>query len=119
MSQWTDVERRVERVRRFAALLDDKYAVPGTRLRFGLDSLVGLVPGVGDAATAIAGLWLIAEARRLRVSRGVLVRMCMNLLVDSTLGAVPVAGDVFDLYWKSNRRNAELLERYLKQRSSA
>ena len=116
MSQWEEVERRLQRVRRFAGMMDDKYALPGTRIRFGLDSLVGLLPGAGDAATAIAGLWLIAEAFQLKASYGVLIRMCVNLLLDSTLGAIPIVGDVFDLFWKSNRRNAEMLERFLKQR---
>lgn len=115
MSQWNDVERRLNRVRRVAGLMDDKFAIPGTRIRFGLDSLVGLVPGVGDAATSVAGLWLVVEAARLKTPRGILLRMCLNLFVDSTLGAVPLAGDVFDLYWKSNRRNAVLLEKFLQQ----
>ncbi|MCA9136471.1 MAG: DUF4112 domain-containing protein [Planctomycetales bacterium] len=118
MSQWEDVERRLQRVRKLAQLMDDKFAIPGTRIRFGLDSLVGLFPGAGDAATAVAGLWLIVEAARLKAPRGILVRMGVNLLVDSTLGVIPVAGDVFDLYWKSNRRNAALLEEFLKRRNS-
>lgn len=116
-SQWNDVEQRLKRVQKFAQLMDDRFAVPGTRLRFGMDSLVGLIPGAGDAATAVAGIWLIVEAARLNASRGILLRMCFNLFVDSTLGAVPIAGDLFDVYWKSNRRNAELLQRFLEQRS--
>ncbi len=117
MSQWEDVQRRLERVGKFAGLMDDKFALPGTRLRFGLDSLLGLLPGVGDAATAAMGVWLIAEAARMKVPKGVLVRMCGNWLVDATLGSVPIAGDLFDLYWKSNRRNAVLLEKHLKKRA--
>ncbi len=116
MSQWKDVERRLARVRKFAGLMDDKFALPGTRIRFGLDTLVGLLPGVGDAATAVVGLWLIGEAFRMKASTGVLIRMCGNVLIDATLGAVPIAGDLFDWYWKSNRRNAVLLEKHLKKR---
>ncbi|WP_419581256.1 DUF4112 domain-containing protein [Stieleria magnilauensis] len=116
MSQWKDVERRLARVRTFAGLMDDKFALPGTRIRFGLDTLVGLLPGVGDAATAVVGLWLIGEAFRMKASTGVLIRMCGNVLIDATLGAVPIAGDLFDWYWKSNRRNAVLLEKHLQKR---
>lgn len=116
MSQWKDVERRLVRVRKFAGLMDDKFALPGTGIRFGLDTLVGLLPGVGDAATAVVGLWLIGEAIRMKASTGVLIRMCGNVLIDATLGAVPIAGDLFDWYWKSNRRNAVLLEKHLQKR---
>ncbi|MCS7467218.1 DUF4112 domain-containing protein [Stieleria sp. ICT_E10.1] len=116
MSQWQDVERRLARVRKFAGWMDDKFALPGTRVRFGLDTLVGLLPGVGDAATAVVGLWLIGEAFRMKASTGVLIRMCGNVLIDATLGAVPIAGDLFDWYWKSNRRNAVLLEKHLNKR---
>lgn len=117
MTQWTDVERRLERIRKMASMMDDKYSVPGTKIRFGIDSLVGLIPGIGDLATAAAGLWLIAEAYRLKASWGVLIRMLFNFTVDSILGLIPIIGDVFDVYWKSNRRNAILLENFLRARS--
>ena len=116
MSDWNDVQRRVERVQKFAQLLDDKYAIPGTRIRFGLDALVGLIPGAGDAATAAAGLWLIVEAYRLGVSKGLLARMVVNLIADSAIGAIPLVGDAIDVFFKSNRRNAKLLEEHLKKK---
>ncbi len=94
--------------------MDDQFHLPGTRIRFGIDSLVGLLPVAGDAVTTVAGLWLIAEAVRMNVPRGVLLRMLINLGVDSTLGSVPLVGDLFDVYWKSNRRNADLLEQFLR-----
>ena len=115
MHQRNQTERRLATVRRLASLLDDKYRVPGTRIRFGLDSLIGILPGVGDAVTTVAGLWLISEAIRLGVPRKTLIRMLINLGIDTTVGSVPVAGDLFDVYWKSSRRNADLLERHLKQ----
>lgn len=117
MSQWKDVERRLARVHRFAKTMDDQFAIPGTRIRFGVDSLLGLLPGVGDLATAIAGIWLIGEAARLKVPRMILLRMCFNWLIDSTFGSIPIAGDLFDVYWKSNRRNAELLQKHLESKS--
>lgn len=115
MPQQQQIDQRLARIRKMASLLDDRYRVPGTSIRFGLDSLIGLFPGVGDAVTTIAGVWLIGQAVRLNVPRKTLIRMIINLGLDSTLGAVPLLGDLFDLYWKSNRRNADIIERYLKQ----
>jgi hypothetical protein len=119
MSQWNQVQRRLHRVQRVAQLLDDRFAVPGTRIRFGLDSVLGVLPGLGDVATAAASLWLIGEAYRLKVPRKVLLRMLINVGVDSTLGAVPLAGDLFDVYFKSNRRNAKLLQQHLERQTVA
>ncbi len=101
-----------------AEFMDDKFVVPGTRIRFGMDSLIGLLPGVGDAATAVAGIWLIIEGARLGVPFWTLIRMLMNLGVDVTVGSIPVLGDLFDVYWKSNRRNANLLEKHLPPEST-
>jgi hypothetical protein len=115
---WDEIERRLERVRKFAGMMDDRFSIPGTRIRFGIDSMVGLLPGVGDFATAVAGLWLVREAYRLKVSSIILIRMIVNVVIDSTLGVIPVVGDFFDVYWKSNRRNAELLEKALRDRSA-
>ena len=116
MDDWNAIECRIARVRKFAQLLDDKYSIPGTNIRFGLDALVGLLPGAGDAATAIAGLWLIVEAYRIGVPMTLLFRMLINLLADSALGIIPLLGDVLDVFWKSNRRNANLLEDYVRKR---
>ncbi|MCO8121564.1 DUF4112 domain-containing protein [Stieleria sp. TO1_6] len=115
MDQWKDIERRVARVRRFASWMDDSFSVPGTRIRFGLDSLIGLIPVIGDFATASASVWLVVEAVRIRASTAVLARMASNVLIDLTIGALPVIGDLFDVYWKSNRRNAILLEKHVRK----
>lgn len=111
--QRPDIERRLRRVRRVASMLDDQFKIPGTRIRWGIDSLVGLLPGAGDLATAAAGLWLIGEAVRMQAPKRLIARMLWNLLIDSTLGSIPILGDVFDLFWKSNRRNVDLLENHL------
>ncbi|MCD0463453.1 DUF4112 domain-containing protein [Roseiconus lacunae] len=116
MSELEKIQRRVARVRRIATWLDSRYAIPGTKIRFGLDSLVGLIPGAGDVATAAVSLWLIVEAARLGVPMRTIARMFFNLFVDSTVGAVPVAGDVFDMFFKSNNRNAKLLEKAVARR---
>lgn len=89
--------------------LDDGVRVPGTNYRFGFDALIGLLPGVGDASTAVGSLSLFWLAIKRDVPRPVLVRMALNVAIDALVGAVPVLGDVFDLFWKSNRRNLNLI----------
>lgn len=96
-----------------ARWLDVAFRVPGLKLRFGLDALVGLIPGVGDAATSLLSLYVLAAAQRLNVPRITLVRMGLNILVDAAVGAIPLLGDMFDVYWKANQKNVELLRRHL------
>ena len=98
-----------------AALLDDIFRIPGTKIRFGLDALIGWVPGVGDAMTGVAS-FLIAFASWRRGAKGVtLARMIANVLLETAIGAIPVAGDVFHVVWKANRRNYRLLIREREQ----
>jgi hypothetical protein len=87
--------------------------VPGTNLRFGLDPLLGLIPGAGDAVGAVLAGWILVEAVRLGASRATLVRMAGNVALDAILGAVPIIGDIFDFAWKANLRNVTLLKRHL------
>lgn len=87
--------------------------IPGTGIRFGLDPLVGLVPGVGDAAGALVAAYVVLAAARLDVPPSTLLRMLTNIAIDALLGTVPVLGDVFDVAWKANRRNVTLIERHL------
>jgi hypothetical protein len=94
-----------------AALLDDIFRIPGTRIRFGLDFLIGWIPGIGDAAAGIASFLIVLAAWRRGVQSVTLVRMTANVLLETTLGAIPVAGDVFHVFWKANRRNYRLLIR--------
>lgn len=108
----------LNRLRRIARLLDARFGIPGTRLRFGFDSLLGLVPGLGDAATALVSLYILAEARRLGARPATLLRMGWNVGLDLGLGAVPVIGDIFDFFWKSNLKNIDLLERDLAREQS-
>ena len=101
------------RVRTISALLDNALRIPGTNFRVGLDPLVGLIPGFGDLVGGLASAYIILEAARAGAPTSVLVRMLGNVGVDTALGALPVAGDLFDVAWKSNARNVRLLERHL------
>jgi hypothetical protein len=110
---------RVARIEALAVLLDTAFIIPGTTLRFGFDALVGLVPGIGDAVTTAMSLWLVKEAHALGAPGHLIARMLGNIAIDGVVGAVPLVGDVFDLVWKSNRRNMQLLRRHLDRRGPA
>jgi len=98
-----------------AALLDDMFRIPGTSIRFGLDAIIGWIPGIGDAASGIASFFIVFAAWRRGMQSVTLVRMTANVLLETTLGAIPVAGDVFHVFWKANRRNYRLLIREKEQ----
>jgi hypothetical protein len=96
-----------------ATLLDTAVVLPGTNIRFGLDALIGLVPGIGDTITTAMSLWIVHEAHQLGAPGHVIVRMLGNVALDSVVGAVPLIGDAFDVMWRSNRRNMRLLQEWL------
>jgi hypothetical protein len=102
-----------ERLIVLTRLLDSAVAVPGLRTRVGLDALLGLVPVVGDLVSGALGIYLVMEARNLGASRWLQARMVGNLLLDTAVGAVPVAGDLFDVYFKAHTRNLKLLQKAL------
>jgi len=104
---------RIARIDSLAALMDTAFLVPGTNIRFGLDALIGLVPGIGDAVTTLISLYIIKEARALGAPRLLVWRMLANVAVDGFVGAVPLVGDAFDVVWRANRRNMALLRRHL------
>jgi hypothetical protein len=96
-----------------AALMDDAYEIPGTKYRVGLDSLIGLIPGIGDFATMLIGVLVLKEAQRLGVSRWTQARMMANYGLDFLIGLIPVAGDFFDVAFKAHRKNVRLLKNHL------
>jgi len=101
-----------------ASLLDDMLQIPGTKIRFGLDALIGWIPGIGDAVAGMASFLIVFAAWRRGVQSITLVRMIANVLLETTLGAIPVAGDLFHVFWKANRRNYRLLIREKEQPGS-
>lgn len=107
---------RAETLRRLdalAQLLDGAFSIPGTRIRFGVDSLVGLVPGIGDLVTTAMAGYIVWEARRLGLPRWKIARMIGNVALDTTIGAVPLVGDVADVFFKANRRNLRIIREHL------
>ena len=98
-----------------AALLDDIFQIPGTEIRFGLDALIGWVPGIGDGLAGFASFLIVFASWRRGVPSVTLVRMVANVCLETVLGAIPVVGDVFHVVWKANRRNYRLLMREKEQ----
>jgi hypothetical protein len=98
-----------------AALLDDMFRIPGTQIRFGLDALIGWIPGIGDAMTGVASFLIIFASWRRGIPSVTLARMMANVLLENAIGAIPVAGDIFHIFWKANRRNYRLLVREKEQ----
>lgn len=99
-------------VEAFVRLMDDALRIPGTDVRFGLDAILGLIPGAGDAVTALASLAVLGVAARDGAPPVLIVRMALNLGLDALLGTVPILGTIFDVGFKANRRNLRLLERH-------
>jgi hypothetical protein len=108
----TRMRNQLDRLRSMATVLDDAVRVPGTNIRFGLDAVLGLLPGAGDAVTGVMAAYAMVLAARLGAPPVIIARMAVNVLVDVATGTIPVLGDIFDVGWKSNRKNVQLLERY-------
>jgi hypothetical protein len=106
-------EQRLARLEAVAKLLDIAFILPGTNIRYGIDGLIGLIPVVGDIIATALSLWLVREARALGAPWYVTARMLGNVAIQGVVGAVPVAGDAFDVLFRANMRNARLLRRWL------
>jgi hypothetical protein len=109
----TDRRASLARLEALSVLLDSALAIPGTRIRLGADAALGLVPGVGDAVSAALALYIVWEAQRLGLPRSKLARMLGNVALDGIVGSIPLLGDIFDIAFKSNRRNLRILREHL------
>jgi len=109
-------EQRLARLEAVARLLDVAFILPGTKIRYGIDGLIGLIPVVGDLIATAFSLWLVQEARALGAPWHITVRMLGNVAVQGVIGTVPVAGDAFDVLYRANMRNARLIRRWLERR---
>lgn len=102
-------EDRLARIDALSRLLDTAFVIPGTNIRFGIDALIRLVPGIGDAAATAMSLYVVNEARALGAPRLLIARMLANVALDGLVGAIPILGDAFDVAFRANRRNMALL----------
>ena len=110
-----DRSHALERVSAFAKLMDSQFRIPGTEFRFGLESIIGLVPGGGDAVGFLASAGLVLTMARHGASPQLVARMLINVALDATIGAIPLLGDLFDMTFKANNRNVELLRRHYEE----
>jgi hypothetical protein len=110
-----DKDKTRRRLERLAWYLDNSIPIPGLNARIGLDPLLGLLPGIGDTVGALLSSYILAEAARLGAPKLVLLKMAFNIVVEALAGALPVLGDFFDMAWKANQRNVQLLGDYLDQ----
>lgn len=108
-----ELSAELERIERLAWHLDAGFRVPGTNIRFGWDSIIGLLPGAGDGAMALIGLYFPIKALQLGVGIGVVLRMLLNIAVDWLIGSIPLVGDIFDIGFRCNQRNAALIREAL------
>lgn len=107
-----DAEPRLVFARFVAELLDQRFTIPGTSIRIGLDPIIGLIPGVGDTLANLAGSAILLIGAQFRLPKVVLLRMALNVALNTLIGAIPVGGDLFSIWFRSNVRNARLLELY-------
>ena len=105
----------VARLEALSHLLDSAFQIPGTNQRVGIDAILGLLPGIGDLVSTVLASYIIWEARQLGLPRWKIARMIGNVAVDTTVGAIPLAGDLFDVAFKANRRNMKILRDHLER----
>ncbi|MDE2445205.1 MAG: DUF4112 domain-containing protein [Alphaproteobacteria bacterium] len=110
--------KKLNRLKTIARFMDSGWGIPFTKVRFGADAVVGLVPGVGDVGAALVSLYIVLEAKKLGAPNALLVRMLANVAIDTGLGAMPVVGDVFDVLFKSNLKNIDLLDDFIYKEAS-
>lgn len=109
------LEQTKDKLSRLAWLMDSSFRIPGTQIRFGLDGVIGLIPGIGDALGAIISSHILTQAAHMGAPKSILLKMAFNIGLDAILGILPVLGDVSDFVWKANQRNVKLLNDYLEQ----
>ena len=115
-SPMTETEQSVARLEALAKLMDGSFTVPGTDIRLGLDAVIGLVPVAGDLVSGLISTYMIWEARRMGAPKILIARMVANTFLDTTIGAIPVLGDAFDILFRGNMKNMALLRRHIEKR---
>ncbi|MFX4223217.1 MAG: DUF4112 domain-containing protein [Thalassobaculum sp.] len=102
----------IDDLERLADLMDSRFRIPGTGIRFGVDAVLGLVPGIGDGLVTVPGVYILVRAHRMGAPFLLLARMALNLAIDLVVGTIPLVGDIFDIGFRANRRNVALLRRH-------
>ena len=103
----------LKRLRTLATMLDNQFTIPGVGTKIGFDALIGMLPVAGDTVTGVLSAYIVVEAWRLGLPAGKLLRMALNIVVDTGVGAVPLAGDLFDVFWRANIKNLRIIEAHL------
>ena len=106
------LEEKLVRLRQLSKNLDESFTIPGTNVKFGMDAILGLVPGGGDLVSGIFSLYILRAAIKMNLPKRAILSMLANIVLDTTIGIIPVAGDIFDIFWKSNKRNMNIIDKY-------
>ena len=106
-------EEKIAKLRRMADWMDSRFKIPGTDIRFGLDSLLGLIPGVGDTVTLASTAYLLGMAKSLGVPKHAVALMIWNAFIDWFIGLIPFLGDIFDIGWKANKKNVSIILKHM------
>ena len=114
----TDIDSKIEHIQKLSHLLDDKYTIPGTKIGFGYDTILGLIPVVGDTLSLSVSLYILNEARLCGVRKRTITRMLGNIGYDYVIGLIPLVGDILDIASKSNLKNANLLIEQLERQKT-
>ncbi|MDG1544904.1 MAG: DUF4112 domain-containing protein [Candidatus Poseidoniia archaeon] len=109
------LEEKLIRLRQLSKNLDESFTIPGTKIKFGIDALLGLVPGGGDLVSSVFSLYILRAAIKLKLPKSAVLAMISNILLDTTIGIIPIIGDIFDIFWKSNKRNLKIIEKHLQK----
>ena len=112
-------DEKLIRLRQLSKNLDESFAIPGTGIKFGMDAILGLVPGGGDILSGVFSLYMLRAAIKMKLPKRAIFSMFLNIIIDTTVGVIPVAGDIFDIFWKSNKRNLEIIEKHLNKQSKS
>ena len=107
------LEEKLARLRQLSKNLDESFTIPGTNIKFGMDAILGLVPGGGDLVSGIFSLYMLRAAMKMKLPKRAILSILVNIILDTTVGIIPVAGDIFDVFWKSNKRNMSIIEKYI------
>ena len=107
------LEEKLVRLRQLSKNLDESFTIPGTNIKFGMDAILGLVPGGGDLVSGIFSLYMLRAAMKMKLPKRAIISILANIILDTTIGIIPVAGDIFDIFWKSNKRNMNIIEKHI------